>query len=675
MPNLNIESLRGGFDDTTPFRQRAEDSCTVAESVEFFLSSIGERRKGTQLISTGLPAGITANALLGGAYWAGTHNPDQHLSRMQLFVLTLNGSRIAASLGTPRLFRLAPSGGSFIWSEISLAGADTLFVNTVTGVNIHSVTLHGKLYMAFQSSVDRLHVIDETGTMRRTGLAQTAAGPTVADGGGAGTYAAIPRFYRTRSVVMAGSLVRYRSEPSVSSAVFTPDGAHLNATVTQPATIGEGETHWEVEVSLDNTVFYRLAQVVIGTATYADSAVTTTYSANELSDPIGNYGLIPSVRVLAVDNDRLLTGGSYTTAADGSAVRWTPVGNDPLPGPDERLDTTTDPRLDLDSLNGGDITGISLGPIAFKDTHTYSLNRTNLLVGAYDAQPITLSRGAIEHTIIEATDNSGRPMVFWLDPFVGAMTYGSNGLQFAGLGIAKLWASIAGASLKNQPTTTFHGVFYPAKKQIHWWAGNMRLTLQVSEIRLGQNGYERGWSYATTGRIGLAQCSVAYLLNPDSGFVGSEDLTLVPYIGMEVWQVNGSTITDVVQRCDVTNRDGFTTGDTAASYTAKVRGTVMQLGDMITAFGIKDGWLLAKVSIGCRVRLIRDMGVESVFKDYAMALPANTFEPPSYVSQQMDNLTISECRSLQVQFEDTPGLELAWELYACSLVPGPEQNS
>lgn len=43
---LVIDDLRGGFDDNTPPNLLPKDACMVATNVEFFKSSLGERRYG-----------------------------------------------------------------------------------------------------------------------------------------------------------------------------------------------------------------------------------------------------------------------------------------------------------------------------------------------------------------------------------------------------------------------------------------------------------------------------------------------------------------------------------------------------------------------------------------------------------------------------------------------------
>src|SRR5690606_5003066 len=104
------------------------------------------------------------------------------------------------------------------------------------------------------------------------------------------------------TVQSVGTTLR-RSEPSASQS-FTPSGSGTAARVTKPATISEGETHWEIEASTDNVNFYVIATQAVGTTTYNDSADPDTYSDNPLSEDIGDYTLLWSAKFLSVDEDR-----------------------------------------------------------------------------------------------------------------------------------------------------------------------------------------------------------------------------------------------------------------------------------------------------------------------------------------------------------------------------------
>jgi hypothetical protein len=151
---------------------------------------------------------------------------------------------------------------------------------------------------------------------------------------------------------MSGSTVLRRSEPG-ATLTFAPSGTKTGAVITKPASIGESETHWEIEASTDNANFYRLAQTVVGTTTYTDTvALGTGYATSgTLSADTGDYTRIPSGKFLVSDDDRLVIAGSWENADYASRIWWTPVYGDTTGvGNDERLEMDTDPFLDLDGF-------------------------------------------------------------------------------------------------------------------------------------------------------------------------------------------------------------------------------------------------------------------------------------------------------------------------------------
>lgn len=664
MADFILDSLRGGYDDFTPVSQMPKDACRLAENVEFFYSTLGERRAGCQLIDGGLPAGITTDALLDAAVWMFHHTPTKNETEDELWVLTRDTDN------TAKMYRLTASG----WSTVALnsvSASDVPLLTNNDGYRIYGQSLHGKLFIAFNSGVDRLHVWDGS-TLRRVGLAAHAAAPTVANTG-AGTYEAIARYYRTRSVVISGSTVLLRSEPSARLGPFTPSGTGTAARVTRPTAIGEGETHWEVEVSLDGATFYRLAQVAIGTTTYDDNNATSTYATNfTLSDPVGSYTLIPSVRYLLADDDRLLLGGSWLTAADGSAVRWTPVGNDPLPGADERLNATTDPRIDLDGREGGDIVGLSRSlssVLVHKASHIYNVVRTGELVGAYDAVPITKVRGALPRSLVEASNQAGNPALYWIDPKVGPMRYGSRGLEFCGYNVHTLFQR-----LNKSAVVPCFGIYYPDKFQLHYWLAldsdqfpTTKIVLQTSEVESeGVAGARRGWSTVPSpNRIANARCAVMFAKDIRTATV---NLAQVPYIGKAVWTVNAATVTDIVQRCDVGTKDAHTTGDTVSAYVGKVRSRAFPLAVLPNKFGIRAAAILGLAGSRVRVTLVRDYGIETVARDVNLTAAGSE----THVSAILDSLSLSELTNLEMQFEDDPANASQWRLFQFVVIESDE---
>ena len=449
MADFVLKSLRGGVNTTDPKISLPDDQVTVANNVEFFRSMLGERRRGTDAID--LPASISGKDRVTFVF---RYIPSTDETAAELYVLGVTSTTTAV------LSRKTTS-----WSDITIS--DTPLLTGFTQYQWQAAALHGKLFFAFDSNVDRLHVLDAgTTTMRRTGLAEPAA-PTGANDGGVGTFSGT-RYYRVRYTVQSSGVTLRRSEPS-DVLTFAPNGNDTGITVTKPASISESETHWELEASLDNVNFYRLATTVVGTTTVTDTtALDVGYGAYTLSEDIGDYSLIPSGKFLVIDEDRLVIGGSWEDTALASRVTWTPVLQADGVGNDERLEEDTDPQLDLDGLEGGGITGMAktaLGTIwVLKAKGVYKLIRTGLRKKAYDTVCLTKDVGAIFGSVVPGVDALGRPCVYFFDQAMGFMRAGVGGLMRCGEDIYSSWSTVNLSAAK----VVCSGVFYPASKQVHW---------------------------------------------------------------------------------------------------------------------------------------------------------------------------------------------------------------
>jgi hypothetical protein len=656
MSDFTLFSLRGGLNDFDPPTALPSDACTVAENVEFFYSTLGERRLGCTAVS--LPASITADPNMTAVVWMYRHLPTASESGAQLWVLAQN----LAGAQYVLTYRDATT-----WNTVT-PSIDTINVAIPNGHRFSAQTLHGKLFFAFDSDQDILHVWDGT-RLRRVGLT-TPAAPTAANSG-VGTFAGT-RYYRIRYTVMSGATVSYRSEPG-AVLTFAPSGTGASAVITKPVSVGENETHWEIEASTDNANFYRLSQIIVGTTTYTDSvALGTGYSSTgTLSEDVTAYTRIPSGKFLVADEDRLIIGGSWENTAYGSRVWWTPVYGSTGAGNDERVDLTTDPFLDLDGFSGGELTGLSRSVngyiFAFKWGHIYKIVRKGQRSQAYEAFPLTKAKGALPGSIVEAFDESGNPSLYFLEPKTGPHRIGSNGIEHCGQDVLSTWQTV-----NLTATVPCHGVFYPDKHQVHWWIAtdgasypNKKIILQINETRSSDEGARRGWTTVPSpNRIAAAHCSTMFSSNIDS--LVARNQTLVPFIGKEQWTVSG-TVKDLVQRCDTGNTDAHTSGDTVSAYTAKVRSKPFLVSGLLTRHGIQAGTLLAESDTTSAdqvyVKLIRDFGVDSTTVNTNLA-PGTTEE---HVIKQLDNLTLSECKALQIEFGDTTTPTNPWRLNGVAL--------
>jgi hypothetical protein len=222
---------------------------------------------------------------------------------------------------------------------------------------LSSAIVNGKLYLAYDGTTNRLKVFDpglSTTTTRYAGMG-TPAAATVANGGGAGAYPAVLRYYRIAYIEVRGGVTVRRSQlgPLVS---FTPGGANANATVTKPASISEGETHWEVYGSADDALYYALAAnvddalsaaILVATTTYADTTLVGNYANFGAAPQEGANTPFPSVKSLGTDGSRLYGFGVWeTTAGDSMTPKsgrfyFGPVLDSSSVHDDERINNTT----------------------------------------------------------------------------------------------------------------------------------------------------------------------------------------------------------------------------------------------------------------------------------------------------------------------------------------------
>lgn len=523
-----------------------DDQCVEALNVDWEEGGLGRRRPGC-LDTLTHQAG--SSSFTGKIYSLIRHNPSADRTADELWGVD--------NAATPVVQRKL-TGGNGAWSGGGGGGVTLTDAIATSPHEVQGVSFNGKLFLFYDSTQNRLHVWDPnlgTPRVRRVGLEITAA-PTVANQG-AGAYAAVLRYYRTRVIQLNGTTVARRSEPSQSTS-FTPSGAGASARVTLQTPPGEQETHWEVEASTDNVTFYRLAQVVIGTTTYDDSTATTAYSASPLSDIAGTYTLPTSAKYGITDGNRLLMAGAWeTTSAKYSRVWFTPVLGSSDQGDDERIPNTSIQKnwIDINENDGGYITGFG-GPLqgvvyVFKQSQIWKLIPTGDATAPYVARPVSRTIGCFsQKTILQAPDERGDPAIYFLDRS-GPYRVGANGLQYLGRDVEDLWRGNStityNATNVNFLTGTIvaHGTYYPTLQQIFWWVAtvsggyngigaihtaftpDLRLVFHVRLGRPDQDGRIRGGWARHDSVGGAALCSALYYLNT----VGVGDET--PFFGYD----------------------------------------------------------------------------------------------------------------------------------------------
>lgn len=438
------------------------------------------------------------------------------------------------------------SGGS-AWAAVTLKDAlQAPFADVVYAV------LNGKLFMAHNSAVDRMHVLESDGTHRRAGLA-TPSAPTVADTG-AGSYAATARTYKVSYLVMDGSTVTRQSE--LSSAVsFTPAGTGTAARITKPSSISESETHWRVWGAASGGTYHLLSTIAVATTTYDDSTAPSSYDGEAPPDAGANTNMVSAKAILS-DGSRLLLLGSHETDGYNSRLWFTPVlgSSSGIGADDERVPDTTDQSnyIDIDE-NDGDF-GVGIGgplfgsPYAFKYRSLHKLIPTGVDTAPYERIPVK-APGAIRHQcIVMGEDASGQHSMGWLS-YNGPYRMGVDGLQYIGFDVEDIWETVNLAA----SNVVSHGLWHPARKQFWWWvatgANNAPDTLLVFDPRYARADPEtrqiRGGWFKYSGEMAKAQCSVLFA----NTLGATMSRALKPYIGQHagdnrVWRCDDDSATD-----------------------------------------------------------------------------------------------------------------------------------
>jgi hypothetical protein len=271
-----------------------------------------------------------------------------------------------------------------------------------------ALTFNNKLFIAYNSGVNRLHVYDGT-SIRRVGI---GSAPAISGTGntGAGTYPATARFYRVQYLTKVGSDIVAMSELS-AAASFTPSGTGTAARVSVVAGGYESATHWRLYGVLgtlgDTYDLYEQvgADTPIATLFIDDSTNPANYTGTQPPAQGTNIPW-PSVKYLATDGNRLLgagvweaTAGAGETTPKKSRVYFSRVLGASDLGDDESIPDTVDMRgwIDVGFDDGDEIRGLSQ-PVdgivfVFKSHHIYALKPTGIDTLPYAAELVSAQIG------------------------------------------------------------------------------------------------------------------------------------------------------------------------------------------------------------------------------------------------------------------------------------------
>jgi hypothetical protein len=513
-----MDDLTGGRNGRDAPWQLAANECAEALNIDWYQTRFARKVGGAGAVSTTFSSGGPFTGVISSLI---RHVPSVDATSAELWAMD--------GAATPVIGRLA---GAATWTAPSIQDAPT-----GNGWDFHGASINGKLALAYKSATARLHGWDGS-TVRRFGLPQAGVHTVVDSGGGA--YPAILRYYRLRWTTQVAGITTRRSEPNASVA-FTPSGANGSAQISRPTGASEGETHWEVEASSDNAIFYRIATVVIATTTYNDSADPATYSASPLSALTGVYTLQKPYKFVATDQNRLLGLGSWTATDKQNRLEISAVIGSLNVSDEERVDTTTNYYLDFDEASAGQAIGLA-GPVfgsffVFFESQIWQLTPTGVVTAPYRAEAISKTIGAIaQKSIILGEDADGNPALYWMSAR-GPYRWSLKGLEYLGHNVEDLILgvvtgitpaiSITKLAVAGTASILCHGVYYADLHQVWFWYATTVDTFPTVIIKYHIDG--GGWSRDNRNATN-ARCSCMFATTV--GATMSRDLK--PYIGYAI---------------------------------------------------------------------------------------------------------------------------------------------
>lgn len=477
-----------------------------------------------------------------------------------------------------------------------------------------------------------------------------------------GVYAAVLRYYRVRWTRQASGITVGRSEPGTSVA-FTPVGTGSAARITQPAVANEGETHWEVEASLDNTTFYRIATIAIATTTYDDAAATTSYNTNPLSALTGVYTLQKNYKYVAADQNRHLGWGSWNPADKQSRLEISAVIGSLDISDEERIDTTTNYFLDFDENDSGAPTGLE-GPIlesyiVFKQRQIAQLTATGSPSQPYRQGFISKVIGATNNeAIARGEDRIGNPALYFMS-YMGPYRWGLKGLEYLGHNHEDYFRGPNATINPNASRRAAVTLYYQPKQQVWWWwaTGTSAEPNQgaIYDVKTG------GWSrIPSTDLWSNVLCAILFAntisdVSTDGGVMSAD---LKPYIGQagaaqRLYKADTGTI------------------DITTPYQAYVVTRAEDPGGNGFSGEVTDSILVAKAAQGVTITdtLIVDFGQQSP-RAVSMDISPQALE--TRVSPRMEGGGLSGITTVQHQLGDAVAVSNAWTLE--QLITGWKQH-
>jgi hypothetical protein len=604
-----------------------------------FTGALGKKRDGSVSI-------VLTGDTVTGYYALARFLPGQDPTLEELFIVDTTG----------KIFRVP------VAAAINLVLMDAYDAPSA-GYLTSFVQHHGKLFIAYNSAVNRLHVYDPTSsttTVRRSGLA-TPAAPTVANTG-VGTYPATLRYYRVNYKVLSGTTV-LRGSNLGANVSFTPSGTGLAARVTKPAASGEGETHWQLHGSADDLAYYQLSgDLPVATTTFDDTVNPANYALGTLSPLVGANTPFPSVKFLGSDGLHLFGLGVWETAAGDAMlpvpgrVYFSPAIGSSDTGDDERVSNTLTQQgwIDCAPDGGGVDRGLS-GPLnnrmyAFQSKGIYMLVPTGDPVAPFARVVMTTAYGSVNHwSQVIGEDENGQPTLYFLDPADGPRRISvGRTIEWVGKDVYDVWQTVN----QNAAIVAF-GVYDAGRKLVLWWVAtgptairpNLLLTLDVTRGRMEATSILRyGWS-VYDGALAAAHCAVMF----SKSLAAERSLTKMPYVGNFL-----SAGTQLLLR-----QDGTLNTDAGTAYQAFVQSKPFTGGTLRRRKRVIEAYLVAKAGPATITQtLTKDFGMGSATSSQSLVAAGTE----TRVRKFFDATDIADLIALQVTLGDGSALDQTFEL-------------
>jgi hypothetical protein len=638
-PRLIINDLRGGRNGTEPPLSLRDPSagrggeCVEALNVDWWRATVCRKRSGASAYALQGLGG--PNPITGVISFLGRHLPGIDETQAAVWM--------ADDAATPTIAvqRFTPSTGVF--------KPPITDVVTGKGWDVQGASIHGKYMLAYQSAQNRLHCWDPaTDTIRRCGLAPPPGVFTAVDTG-SGTYPAFGRGYRIRVVIMSGGVVIRRSEHGPQG-YFTPSGTGAGVLVTPTGFTGEGETHWELEISLDLATWFLVVRLPVSTLSYVDTTQGAAFGALPISASEGTYTLQRSYRFLAVDQNRVLGFGSFVSTDPQNRLEFSAIAGSTNIGDEERVPLQN--YIDLDEVDSGTPTGL-IGPVfgafyAFKYRQVWKLTPTGNAAQPYSLYPVSKVIGAISQNSIDlGEDAEGNPVIYFMSTR-GPYRLGVVGLEYLGLPIEDLIQGPTKTINLDAAAVVAHTIYHTQKRQVWFWyatgTGGDPDTKVVFDIE------HSGWS-VHDGPSANARCSL--MLARIIAASSSHDLK--PYIGQwqgvqRLWKCDDDTVTD----------------DAGTPFQAVLLTKPYVLGGMGAYCTVAQATLMAPASSGTVLQQVitRDFGKEFQVSTVNLTPSASN---ETRVLCLVDASSMSACWAVQFAWRDAVAIANRWAIDAVTV--------